>query len=155
MSSNIDNTNAKNKKDVDNTNIVNTEKEGWIYCLTNKSIPGQVKVGQTGGCPYERAKQISGTGLPTPFDVVFAIKVKNYERRERILHKILTDYAHRTNPRREFFVCEPSLVKPLFELMDGEWIDNTTNDNINNKDNTDINTGIIKGKGKGNIKIGR
>jgi hypothetical protein len=97
------------------------DKYGWVYCLTNESIIGQVKVGQTGGDPADRAKQISGTGLPTPYKVVFAKKVYDYKVKERILHKLLEKYEGRTNPRREFFQCDPETVRIFFDLMDGEW----------------------------------
>lgn len=95
---------------------------GWVYCLTNESIPDQVKVGQTANNPIDRAKQISGTGLPTPHKVVFAKKVSNYKQKERQLHKLLAKYEGRTNPKREFFKCKPEDVKLFFDLIDGEWL---------------------------------
>ena len=57
--------------------------EGWIYCMSNQWMPDLVKVGQTGGHPYERAAQLYTTGVPCEFRVEFAKKVKNYVEREK------------------------------------------------------------------------
>ena len=129
--------------------------DGWIYCLINESIPNQVKVGQTANNPNHRAKQISGTGVPTPHKVAFAKKVKDYKRKEKLLHQILSKDGGRTNPKREFFKCEPDHVKLLFDLIDGEWlkidevgletnfdIKNNTKSSMKNKVNNTINNDI-------------
>ena len=127
--------------------MANNDDIGWIYCLSNVSIVGQVKVGQTGNDPSERAKQVSGTGLPTPHKVEFAKKVNNYKQKERMLHKILTKYVGRTNPKREFFTCSPDDVKPLFELIDGEWFippKNTTETSKTSKTSKTEDTDLIE-----------
>ena len=50
---------------------------GWVYVLSNPSIPSQVKVGWTKGRPAARAKELQGTGVPTPFKVETAFLFSN------------------------------------------------------------------------------
>jgi len=94
--------------------------EGWVYCLSNPSMPGLLKVGITERTPEERAKELSTTGVPTPFVIEFAKRVKNPAQKEATLHALLEKYAERTNARREFFRTTPEIVKQFFDLMDGE-----------------------------------
>jgi hypothetical protein len=94
--------------------------EGWLYCMSNSCMPGLVKVGQTKHDPSERALQLYTTGVPEPFHVEFAKKVKDYLRKEKQIHALLEKYFERMNGR-EFFRCKSSDVYELFELMDGEY----------------------------------
>lgn len=49
-----------------------------VYVLTNPAMPGIVKIGKTTQLEVEeRMKQLYSTGVPVPFDCVFACKVKN------------------------------------------------------------------------------
>lgn len=92
--------------------------EGWVYCLSNPSMPDLVKIGMTERTPEERAKELSTTGVPTPFVIEFAKKVKNPAQKEATLHALLEKYAERTNARREFFRTTPDVVRQFFDLMD-------------------------------------
>ena len=92
--------------------------EGWVYCLSNPSMPDLVKIGMTERTPEERAKELSTTGVPTPFVIEFAKKVKNPTQKEATLHALLEKYAERTNARREFFRTTPDVVRQFFDLMD-------------------------------------
>jgi len=100
--------------------------EGWVYCLSNPSMPGLLKVGITERTPEERAKELSTTGVPTPFVIEFAKRVKNPAQKESTLHALLEKYAERTNARREFFRTTPEIVKQFFDLMDD--LDGTVTD---------------------------
>jgi hypothetical protein len=100
--------------------------EGWVYCLSNPSMPGLLKVGITERTPEERAKELSTTGVPTPFVIEFAKRVKNPAQKEATLHALLEKYAERTNARREFFRTTPEIVKQFFDLMDD--LDGTVTD---------------------------
>ena len=47
---------------------------GWIYILSNKTMPGLFKIGHTKNNPEERAKEISrAAGVPVPFEVEWAL----------------------------------------------------------------------------------
>jgi len=93
--------------------------EGYVYCLSNISIPGLVKVGMTERTPEERVLELFTTGVATPFKVEFAKKVINPKQKECDVHVILKKY--RVNPKREFFRISPEEVKKFFSLMDGDW----------------------------------
>jgi|TARA_B110001469_G_C9614253_1_gene305696 hypothetical protein len=100
-------------------------ESGYIYCLSNESMPGIIKVGMTGSCdrtPDIRAQELSNTsGVPIPFHIEFAKKVLNPKQKEITLHKLLSLYTVRVNPKREFFKVPPENVKLFFDLLEGEW----------------------------------
>ena len=63
--------------------------EGYIYCLTNEAMPGLVKIGEVhteGRTPDDRARELYTTGVPLPFECVFAGKVDNPKTVETALH---------------------------------------------------------------------
>lgn len=74
--------------------------EGYIYCLSNPSIPNLLKIGMTTRTPEERAKELFTTGVATPFIIEFARKVSNPKNKEKDIHRILENYRV---PSREFF----------------------------------------------------
>ena len=79
-------------------------RSGYVYVLSNPSMPGQVKVGWSAYGGGYRAEQLSkSTGMPTPFVLRFEITANNAERAEKLVHKDLAEF--RLNPRREFFTC--------------------------------------------------
>ena len=97
---------------------------GYIYCFSNVSFPGILKVGMTERTPEDRAKEIFKTGVPTPFKIELAKKVLNPKQKETTLHKLLSQYTERTDPKREFFRVSTEEVKTFFDLMDGEeWVE--------------------------------
>ena len=101
--------------------------QGYLYCFTNVSMPGIVKVGMTGALertPELRAKELSSSsGVPTPFKVEFAKLVSEPKKKETTLHRLLEQYTKRINNRREFFKVSPEIVKTFFDLIDGDlWV---------------------------------
>lgn len=94
---------------------------GYVYCFTNPSMPGLVKIGFTEATVEQRLEDANApnTWIPTPFTAEFAKYVKDANHKEQILHRIF--HEARVNPRREFFRADPSRVKLHFELMDGPW----------------------------------
>jgi len=101
--------------------------EGYVYCLSNPCYIGLVKVGEIhteGKTPLDRAKELFTTGVPEPFKVEFAKKVKDPKQKEGILHQLLEQYTERHSNRREFFRVSVAQVRLFFDLMDGEeWTD--------------------------------
>jgi hypothetical protein len=78
------------------------EWEGYVYVLSNPSIPDLWKIGFTTTTPEQRAKEVSdATGVPTPYRVEAAFKSRDPRRDERKIHEQLADF--RTSPSREFF----------------------------------------------------
>lgn len=101
-------------------------KFGYIYCLSNVSMPGILKIGMTIRKPEIRLLEANMADTwrpPTPYKIEFAKKVYNFKEKEKTLHKLLEKYADRINPRREFFRVSIEDVRLFFDLMDGEqWV---------------------------------
>ena len=98
--------------------------EGWVYCISNPSMPGLLKIGMTLRTPQERLKEANSSDTwrpPTNFIIEFAKRVHNPLQKERTLHKLLEQYDQRVNPKREFFEVNIATARLCFELMDGEW----------------------------------
>lgn len=95
-------------------------KEGYVYCMSNESMPGLLKIGMTTDEPEARAKELSSaTGVPFPFRVEHCKKVANPRAKERAIHELLSALGYRVNERREFFNCALGIVDLLFVLIDG------------------------------------
>ena len=107
--------------------------EGYIYCFSNLSMTGILKIGMTERTPEIRLKEANMSDTwrpPTPYKIEFAKKVNNPKQKEKTLHILLSQYTERINPKREFFRVSLEEVKTFFDLMDGEfWIKNTIIDN--------------------------
>lgn len=94
--------------------------DGYIYCFSNPCMPGILKIGMTTRTPEERVKELFTTGVPSPFKIEFAKRVKDPKSKESSLHLLLEQYTDRVYPRREFFRISPEEVRKFFDLMDGE-----------------------------------
>jgi hypothetical protein len=94
-------------------NNVNT---GWVYCLSNKAMPGIYKIGKTKISPEERAKQLYTTGVPYPFKIEFAKYVTEYHKKEKSFQKILNQYS--CNQSREFFEVDIAIIMELFYIIE-------------------------------------
>jgi hypothetical protein len=103
--------------------------EGYIYCFSNPSMPGILKVGMTERTPADRLSEANASDTwrpPTPYQIQFAKKVSNPLAKEKTIHVLLEQYTERIHPRREFFRVSPEEVQKLFDLMDGEvWVEPT------------------------------
>ena len=97
---------------------------GYIYCLSNDSMPGLLKIGEIhtdGRTPEDRVRELYTTGVPLPFTIEFAKRVANPAEAEARIHAFIND--KRVNPRREFFKVTPDYVRRLFDLIEGEmWV---------------------------------
>ena len=100
--------------------------DGYIYCFSNQSMPGILKVGMTERSPDIRLNEANTSDTwrpPTPYKLEFAKKIKNPKEKETCLHKLLEQYTERINPRREFFKVTADEVKMFLNIMDGEmWV---------------------------------
>ena len=76
-------------------------KSGYVYILMNESMPGLIKIGRTIRDARERARELSTTGVPTPFQVAFEVFAEDCETLERRLQEELFDFRVAAN--REFF----------------------------------------------------
>jgi hypothetical protein len=75
---------------------------GYIYILSNPSMPGILKIGKTERDPDERISELSNvSGVPTPFYLEYKIFVPDCHSAEKSIHEALK--AMRVSDRREFF----------------------------------------------------
>jgi hypothetical protein len=97
--------------------------DGYIYCFSNSSMPGILKVGMTERKPEIRLSEANASDTwrpPTPYKIDFAKKVYNPSQKEKALHILLEQYTNRIHPRREFFRVSQEELRKFFDLMDGE-----------------------------------
>ncbi|MGN0237574.1 MAG: GIY-YIG nuclease family protein [Lepagella sp.] len=115
---------------------------GIVYLLTNEAMPGLVKIGKTSRLDLEkRMKELYTTGVPLPFECVYACKVKLscMGDLESALH---TAFAPcRVNDSREFFRMSPYQAIPILKLMtsmnEGEVTDEVAAEIENDMDDAD------------------
>jgi hypothetical protein len=74
---------------------------GFVYVMTNESMPGIVKVGRTSLLPEDRARDLYTTGVPRPFKVMYRSATSRLDAVERRAHESLE--GSRINAGREFF----------------------------------------------------
>ena len=87
-----------------------------VYILTNPAMPGMIKIGKTTQVDmHSRMAQLYTTGVPVPFDCVYACEVEDYTKVEQALHTAFGD--RRVNPRREFFEVQPERVLAVLKLL--------------------------------------
>ena len=102
-------------------------KSGFVYCMTNISMPGLVKIGLTKNIKDRITNLSSRTAVPTSFILYRAIKVKDMKEIEKQFHIYFN--KQRTNSQREFFTISPEETDPLFdhyEKMGAKDFDKTT-----------------------------
>lgn len=85
-----------------NSNAPREHPGGFLYLLSNASMPSLFKIGQTNRNPYVRIEELSAaTGVPMPYALVLAVFVKDRVNAEIALHAALE--WRRLSSSREFF----------------------------------------------------
>lgn len=74
---------------------------GWIYIITNKAMPGLVKIGYSTKDPQLRAQEFDGTGTPYPYEVVYDALLFEPRAVEQKAHALLKE----TREGKEWFRC--------------------------------------------------
>jgi len=74
---------------------------GWVYVISNKSMPGIIKIGHTLKDPDIRAQELDHTGVPHHYIVDYEILIENPQKIEQNTHKLLAKY----NEKKEWFRC--------------------------------------------------
>lgn len=91
---------------------------GYVYVLSNKSMPGLVKIGMTTANPEVRANQLYQTGVPTPFEVRGSVFSPDCAALERMAHDALS--SRRVSGSREFFEYDASGALEVVEYLHRE-----------------------------------
>ncbi len=87
---------------------------GYVYILQNGSFGSHlIKIGMTAREPDVRAKEIyrGASGVPEPFDIVFACQVADCRAAEKKIHGRLR--AYRSNKDREFFIIPVKVAERI------------------------------------------
>jgi hypothetical protein len=79
-------------------------RKGYIYVLSNESMPGVVKIGKSTRGGKHRAREIYQTGVPTPFSLEFEMMFDDSDSGEVRVHDALSN--ERVSSTREFFKVE-------------------------------------------------
>lgn len=79
---------------------------GWVYVITNKAMPGLVKVGYSTKDPVLRAGELDGTGMPHPYRVAFDALVAQPRDIEQSVHAKL----RHVKEGKEWFRCDVALA---------------------------------------------
>lgn len=72
---------------------------GYVYILSNRAMPGLLKVGYTTRSMPERLSELNSTGVPTSFVIEIYIEVDNAPKYENLLHRALGSHHY----EKEFF----------------------------------------------------
>ena len=106
---------------------------GIVYVLSNRVMPGLVKIGMTTRCEIDsRLKELYTTGVPVPFDVEYACEVDACDcaKIEKALHKAFE--PQRINANREFFQINKDQAIAILELFNKKDVTNEVSDEMNN-----------------------
>lgn len=92
---------------------------GWVYVQTTLSLPGLVKIGFSTNEPILRAAQLSGTGLPYPYVVVYDVLVHGPLEVEQAVHKKLK--ACGQHEAKEFFrVTAAVAIRTIKDVIEAQ-----------------------------------
>ena len=95
---------------------------GYVYCVSNESMPSILNIGITSIAPEVRLDYINSlTGLwrpPTPYKCEFAKRVRNIEKKKSAIDRLLAKY--RIHPIREFYRISLEKAQTIFDLLDDE-----------------------------------
>ena len=88
-----------------------------VYVFGNPAMPDYIKVGRTNRADVERRlKELSNhTGVPAPFECLYAAKVADAQVVEDALHDAFA--CDRPNPKREFFTTAPDRIIRLLKAF--------------------------------------
>ena len=128
---------------------------GYVYILSNPSMPNLLKIGYTERDVDERVEELNSTGVPVPFEIEAIFGSANAYEDEQTIHNLLDQ--HRLANNREFFSIdlkqaiqcasecvgtEPSFLKNPDLAQERESVRNTPAttgyDDINNIEQVEI-----------------
>lgn len=96
---------------------------GYIYCISNASMPNILNIGITWMTPEQKIADINGLPIlwrpPTPYKCEFAKRVLEAEHKKNAIYKVLAQ--SRITPKQMFFSIPIEDVRTLFDLMDGDY----------------------------------
>ncbi|CAM5342798.1 GIY-YIG nuclease family protein [Streptomyces lavendulae] len=97
---------------------------GFVYVQRNPAFPSMLKIGYSDRLAEDRAKELSRTSVPFPFEVLFRAISSRPEDVERSVHRLLT--AQRVSAEREFFNVDLETAIEAIRHCQGEATGITT-----------------------------
>ena len=99
------------KKDVLNRQI--NKKAGWVYCISNPSLEGMIKIGVTRRLnAMDRVNELGSASVPFKFGVHSIIFSEDAFKLEHDLHMAFDNYrVNKVNKQKEFFAVTLDMVK--------------------------------------------
>lgn len=92
---------------------------GWVYVITNKAMPGLIKVGYSTKDPQIRAGELNHTGSPHPYSVEYDVLVSNPKNFEAKVHSALINKRE----GKEWFRCPVrEAIEAIRVVTDGQAI---------------------------------
>ena len=114
--------------------------EGIIYLLSNPVMPGIIKIGKTTKEDVKvRMKELYSSGVPLPFECVYAARVTNIDEVEKALHTAFS--PDRLNPKREFFEIEAGQAIAIIRLLESQNVTPLVDREINVIDPVELEAG--------------
>jgi DNA-binding XRE family transcriptional regulator len=121
---------------------------GWVYILSNRCMPGLVKVGFTTTSVEQRVLELSNTtSAPMAFDIEAIYPTLDVRAAERNTHLLLD--AFRFNPNREFFQLSPKAASYLVE--NGIAVRRDTTDEVSELTSANIGEAIKNARRKAGL----
>lgn len=75
--------------------------KGWVYVISNKAMPGILKIGYSTKDPKLRAAELNHTGSPYPYVVEYEMLIEEPYQIEQRIHKMLSS----SKEGKEWFRC--------------------------------------------------
>lgn len=92
---------------------------GWVYIITNKAMPGLIKVGYSTKDPQLRAGELNHTGSPHPYSVEYDVLVTNPKDIESKTHSSLS----KKREGKEWFRCSvEEAIETIRVVINGKAI---------------------------------
>ena len=93
--------------------------KGWVYVMTNPSMPGLIKVGFSMSDPELRAQELANTGVPGTYLVEYEVLTNNPFRVEQAAHARL---SHRHEGKEWFRCATEEAVASIRVVVGGDII---------------------------------
>lgn len=93
----------------------------YIYILSNRSMPGLLKIGFTSWEVRERSAKLFTTGVPDPFRIELILPVDTGRAFENKIHESLKLFRH--NAEREFFkISLQEAIRIILSIYDSQAV---------------------------------
>jgi hypothetical protein len=106
---------------------------GFVYIISNPSMPGLIKVGFTKNQLSQRLTELWSSGVSEPFILEAFVETDEPNKLEKQSHKVLSEYRY--NDKREFFKISVNEALEILtkEITNIEWKTDCSYEIVKNK----------------------